>query len=62
LGSDWAKIVRDIEYAPVSSTSSALFKGVTRTVNFKLNDISQGNMTLDLYPLARSCADSNFTP
>ena len=62
LGSDWASIVSDIEYAPVSSISSALFKGVTRTVNFKLDGASQGNMTIDLYPLARSCADSNFAP
>jgi hypothetical protein len=62
LGSDWTSIVSDIEYAPVSSISSALFKGVTRTVNFKLDGASQGNMTLDLYPLARSCADSNFAP
>jgi len=61
-GEDWAKIVSDVEYAPAVSTSTALLKGTTRTLNFKLGNISQGNMTLDLYPLARSCADANFAP
>ena len=62
LGSDWAKIVSDIEYAPATSISSELLKGVSRTLSFKLSNTYQGNMTLDLYPLARSCADANFAP
>jgi len=61
-GSNWAKIVTDIEYAPATSVSSELLKGASRTLSFKLNNTYQGNMTLDLYPLARSCADANFAP
>ena len=61
-GSNWATIVTDIEYAPATSISSELLKGVSRTLSFKLNNTYQGNMTLDLYPLARSCADANFAP
>jgi hypothetical protein len=61
-GSNWAKIVTDIEYAPATSVSSELLKGASRALSFKLNNTYQGNMTLDLYPLARSCADANFAP
>jgi len=61
-GSDWAKIVSDVEYSPASSISSDLLKGITRTLSFKLDNTSQGTMLLDLYPLARSCADTNFAP
>ena len=61
-GSNWATIVTDIEYAPATSISSELLKGVSRTLSFKLSNTYQGNMTLDLYPLARSCADANFAP
>ena len=61
-GSDWAKIVSDVEYSPATSMSSDLLKGATRTLSFKLDSTSQGTMLLDLYPLARSCADTNFAP
>ncbi len=60
--SDWAQMVANIEYAPATETSSASLKGARRTLNFSLANVSQGSMTLDLYSLARSCADENFTP
>ena len=59
---DWARIVSDIEYSPASSISSDLLKGITRGLTFKLDSTSQGNMTLDLYPLSRSCTNANFAP
>lgn len=60
--SDWAQKVADIGYAPAIATSAASLRGATRTLRFSLGDADQGSMVLDLYQLARSCTNANFTP